>query len=75
MDTQSVDFPRDTIAAMIRDTESRLDQSSSNVHSDRFPLISPNMKGMEDVRQRVSKIFNSKSASNISNLQGMFRKK
>lgn len=75
MDIQSADFPQDTITAMIRDTENRVDHSSMQVHSDRFPLISPNMKGMEDVRQRVSKIFNSKSTGNISNLQGMFRKK
>lgn len=73
MDTQSADFHKETISAMIRDTENRIDHSSQ--HSDRFPSISQNMKGMEDVRQRVSKIFNSKSASNISNLQGMFRKK
>lgn len=74
---------------MIRETESRLDQSPTG-HSerdrdrdrererdrDRAASISHNMnQGMEDVRQRVSKIFSTSKPNNLGNLQNIFKKK
>lgn len=82
MDSKSLVIHRDTILAMIRETESRLDQSpTSHSEKDRVISLSQNVnQGMEDVRQRVSKIFSSSKSSisktnNLANLQGMFRKK
>lgn len=79
VDNKSLVIHRDTIVAMIRETEGRLDQSTPG-QMERSISISQNVnQGMEDVRQRVSKIFSSKSSipktNNLPNLQGMFRKK
>ncbi|XP_049808480.1 RAB11-binding protein RELCH homolog [Schistocerca nitens] len=72
----------ETVMAMIRGAESRLDSQRPIDRSSTLSLAvaTANMgQGMEDMKNRVSKIFQNKPttnrAANIPNLQGIFRKK
>lgn len=65
---------------MIRECDNREFQTASNIQSDRsHNKISQNVnQGVEEMRQRVSKIFNKPSGTKSGTLQslpGLFKKK
>lgn len=62
--------------SMNKELESKMDASTIHFHVDRSSRVSN--QSVEDVRQKVSKIFNNpvvNKSTTLPNLQGIFKKK
>uniref|UniRef100_A0A1Y1KW97 Uncharacterized protein n=1 Tax=Photinus pyralis TaxID=7054 RepID=A0A1Y1KW97_PHOPY len=69
---------KESITSMIRETENRINAAGVQVPSDRGAsnTLGQNVnQGVEEMKQRVSKIFNKPSSNPLPNLQGIFKKK
>lgn len=80
IDNQSLASHRDTVTSMIKECDNK-EHQAVNVQTDKSQnKLTQNMnQGVEDMRQRVSKIFNKpssmKQSNTFHNLPGLFKKK
>ncbi|KAJ9580267.1 hypothetical protein L9F63_004080, partial [Diploptera punctata] len=79
---QSLPSHHDTVQAMIKGAESRIEVQRPNERAGSISLAAATAnvgQGVEDMKQRVSKIFQNKPAvnrpTNLPNIPGIFRKK
>ncbi|KAG5900415.1 hypothetical protein JTB14_029302 [Gonioctena quinquepunctata] len=78
LENQALNVHWETLVSMIKECENKVGLASLQAPVDRSPRISQNVnQSVEEVRQRVSKIFNKPipKATTLPNLQGIFRKK
>lgn len=79
-ENQSLMMHRETVSSMIKECDNK-EQQAVGVHTERGQnRLTQNMnQGVEDMRQRVSKIFNKptgmKQSNTFHNLPGLFKKK
>ncbi|KAK5642547.1 hypothetical protein RI129_008714 [Pyrocoelia pectoralis] len=72
---------KESITSMIRETENRINSTGAQIQLDRSAAntLGQNVnQGVEEMKQRVSKIFNKPSSikqNSLPNLQGIFKKK
>lgn len=77
---QSLASHKDTVTSMIKECDNRDNQHTSGISSERGQsTLSQNVNhSVEEMRQRVSKIFNKPTSvkpSTLQNLPGLFKKK
>lgn len=80
LENQSLNSHWETVASMIKECENKVDLTTPQSPVDLNTRFSQNVnQGVEEVKQRVSKIFTAKPASTkqntLPNLQGIFKKK
>lgn len=79
MENPSLNNSWETVVSMIKECENRVDVSVPQSPVDLNARLSHNVnQGVEEVKQRVSKIFTkpgSTKPTSLPNLQGIFRKK
>lgn len=78
-ENQSLSIHHETVESMIRECDNKSDLSSPNSPVDRNTKLGQNVnQGVEEMRQRMSKIFNKPNivkSNTLPNLQGIFKKK
>lgn len=79
LENQTLNSHSETVASMIKECENKVDITTSQLPVDLNTRLSHNVnQGVEEVKQRVSKIFTkpvSTKQNTLPNLQGIFKKK
>lgn len=80
LENQTLNSHWETVASMIKECENKVDLATPQSPVDLNTRFSQNVnQGVEEVKQRMSKMFNTKQASTkqntLPNLQSIFKKK